>query len=143
MELIKLNENNLKDIVEIDNSAFAHCWSEQIFLEELNTITREYYGFVNDGILIAYIGLDIVFENCDIIRVAVHKNFQNNGIAKKLLLAVFEKLKQKEISKIMLEVSDINTYAIKLYESVGFNKIFERKNYYEDGSNALIYELNI
>lgn len=143
MELIKLNKNNLNDIVKIDNSAFAHCWGEQIFLEELNTNTREYYGFVLDNILVAYIGLDIVFENCDIIRVAVHKDFQNKGIAKKLLLEVFEKLKGKNITKIMLEVSCNNTYAIKLYESVGFNKIFERKNYYEDGSTALIFELNI
>ena len=43
----------------------------------------------------------------------------------------------------MLEVSDVNEYAIKLYKSVGFNQIFERKNYYEDGSNALIFELQL
>ncbi len=143
MELIKLNKNNLKDVVKIDNSAFAHCWSEQIFLDELNTTTREYYGFFEKDLLVSYIGLDIVFENCDIIRLAVHKDFQNKGIAKQLLQAVFKELKQKNVSKIMLEVSDVNTYAIKLYQSVGFNKIFERKNYYEDGSNALIFELNI
>lgn len=143
MELVKLTNQNLKDIVEIDNSAFAHCWGEQIFLDELNTLTREYYGFLIDNKIIAYIGLDIVFENCDIIRVAVHKNFQNKGIAKKLLIYIFEILKQRDVVKIMLEVSSINEYAIKLYESVGFNKIFERKKYYEDGSDALIYELNI
>ena len=43
----------------------------------------------------------------------------------------------------MLEVSDRNNSAINLYKSVGFKQIFLREKYYEDMSNALIFELEL
>jgi ribosomal protein S18 acetylase RimI-like enzyme len=42
--------------------------------------------------------------------------------------------------KIFLEVSDKNIHAIKLYERNGYEKISVRKNYYSDGSDAIIMQ---
>ena len=51
--------------------------------------------------------------------------------------------KQKNISKIFLEVDDKNLPAISLYEKFNFKQIDKRKNYYKNGNSAIIYELKL
>lgn len=143
MEIIKLTDKNYLELSEIDKSAFKNYWTADEFLLELKSDFREYYGVLDNSKLVAYVGLNVVLDECDIMRIAVLKSEQNKGIAKKLLHFVCDCLKQRNINKIMLEVSDINTPAINLYKSVGFKQIYIREKYYEDNSNALIFSLKL
>ncbi|MDR3550498.1 MAG: N-acetyltransferase [Candidatus Babeliales bacterium] len=54
----------------------------------------------------------------------IKKNYRNKGYGRKLLLFAQEQAKQDpEIDEISLDVSDLNTIAIKLYESLGYKRI--------------------
>lgn len=143
MEIVKLNKDYANELFLIDKSAFKNCWTADEFFVELNTQNRIYFGVKENQKLIAYIGLNVVFDECDIIRIAVLKEEQHKGVAKYLLNQVINFLKQNNVFKIMLEVSDRNNSAINLYKSVGFKQIFLREKYYEDMSNALIFELEL
>ena len=55
---------------------------------------------------------------------------RGKGVAKKLLSLALDNLKDSGINKIFLEVRESNFCAISLYNSLGFVKIAERKNYY-------------
>lgn len=61
----------------------------------------------------------------------VDPRFQGNGIAKKLLHAAEEDMYRRSIKRIRLEVSTLNTIALKLYEKSGFRKTALIKNYYK------------
>lgn len=143
MEIVELNKDYANELFLIDKSAFKNCWTADEFFVELNTQNRIYFGVKENKKLIAYIGLNVVFDECDIIRIAVLKEEQHKGVAKYLLNQVINFLKQNNVFKIMLEVSDRNNSAINLYKSVGFKQIFLREKYYEDMSNALIFELEL
>ena len=52
-------------------------------------------------------------------------------------------IKILDLMTISLEVSKINRNAILLYESIGFKKNGIRKEYYSDGSDAILYKLDL
>ena len=88
-----------------------------------------------DGKLVGYIFLEKTDE-INISRIAVKKEYQNHGIATKLI--EFAKSEaNKEGLKLSIEVSDNNVTALKLYKKMGFKLRRLRKNYYADGSDCM------
>ena len=76
-------------------------------------------------------------------NIAVKQSYQKNGFASKMLNFVLNKLKNKKINMIMLEVQIDNFSAIRFYDSFGFNKVNIRKDYYKKGKDAFLYNLHI
>lgn len=77
----------------------------------------------------------------EILSIGVREEARKNGYGKMLLKYL---IKNYAFEKIFLEVSKNNNTAIKLYESVGFKKISERRGYYHEDNeyvDALIYQL--
>lgn len=140
MKIEVLDKNYVNDIHLIDKSAFHDYWTAENFLCDIATDTRCYLGLFENQKLVAYLSLNTVLDESDVIRIAVDKEYQGKGYGKELLTYSFQYLKILGVNKIMLEVSDINDRAIGLYKSLGFKQIFVRKKYYSDGSNALIFE---
>lgn len=64
--------------------------------------------------------------------------FRNQGVAKTLLQKLMAKARD-ENKKIVLEVSVENSPAIRLYESLGFQKVRVRSKYYDGKIDALDY----
>ncbi|XDD43358.1 GNAT family N-acetyltransferase [Leptospira sp. WS60.C2] len=75
----------------------------------------------------------------EIFRIATLPNYRKLGLAKQLLEKLFSEFPKKEF---FLEVKESNLPAIKLYESVGFMELERRKNYYPDGSTAVLMKRN-
>lgn len=75
--------------------------------------------------------------NARIYSFNVHPEHRRKGIAKLLMDAAFEILKEKGYKKITLEVGVNNQIARNLYQSKGF--IVDKKlyNYYTNGDDAL------
>ena len=72
-----------------------------------------------------------------IATIAVRPIYQRLGIATALLDACEDRLK---VSRIRLSVRVNNTSAISLYESFGYRRIGRWTAYYQDRSDALVYE---
>ncbi len=68
---------------------------------------------------------------------AIGNDFQNKGLAKRLLEYSFEKLKDKDFS---LEVKVSNEVAINLYKKFGFEIKKVLKDYYKDCDGYLMYK---
>ena len=143
MEFRVLRLLDIISLHELDKTAFAESWSVDTFRSELCVSTRRYIGMFDGDTLVGYIGMNLVIDECDIIRIAIHKDYQGQGLSKELFNNAIEYMNTIGIEKILLEVSHINNKAISLYEKLGFKKIFHRPHYYHDGSDALIYQLNI
>jgi len=72
----------------------------------------------------------IVLDEATLFNIAIDPAFQRQGLGRKLLEDVIEKLEQREIVTLWLEVRASNSKAIALYESLGFNEVSVRRNYY-------------
>ena len=129
-----MTENDLSAAAEIESMCFADPWSESVLSDEINHGYSVYFAAVTDGRVIGYIGGNVISGECDITRVAVHKDFRRMGVAK----ALIEAFKQ-EADRVTLEVREGNLAAIALYEKCGFKKDFIRKNYYKNPTeNAVL-----
>lgn len=143
MEFRVLTTLDIVLLHELDKTAFKDSWSIDTFRSELCVSTRRYIGMFDEDVLVGYIGMNLVIDECDIIRIAIHKDYQGRGLSKELFANAIEYMDSIGIEKILLEVSHVNEKAISLYERLGFKKIFHRPHYYHDGTDALIYQLNI
>lgn len=81
-----------------------------------------------------------VLDESEIITIGVHPDARGTGIAIAMIGLMENEIKKNGASKIFLEVSHTNTPAIKLYEKCGFVQIGKRKNYYSDGTDAILMQ---
>ena len=64
-------------------------------------------------------------------NVAVLPAYRNQGIGRKLIVNLIDRLKENGVYCLTLEVRASNQPAIHLYESMGFEVIGRRPNYYK------------
>lgn len=80
-----------------------------------------------------------IVDEAHITIVAVHPNYQGQGLGQALLYALLEKARQRGMERATLEVRASNHPALLLYEKFGFREAGRRRRYYEDtGEDALI-----
>ena len=82
------------------------------------------------GAIKAVAAFSVVFDEANLLNVAVHKTAQRKGLARKLLSECLAAYAGQGIKNCFLEVRRSNRPAINLYEQLGFTCIGERKNYY-------------
>ena len=70
-------------------------------------------------------------------------NGMTNEVNKQLLDALLEKVHENNSKRVFLEVVAENKPAISLYLSRKFEQIAKRSNYYPDGSDAVIMQLDL
>ena len=71
-----------------------------------------------------------MLDEATLFNIAVAPEFQRKGLGRELLDALIVGLEEKGIVTLWLEVRDSNRAAIALYESLGFNEVSIRRNYY-------------
>lgn len=72
----------------------------------------------------------IVLDEATLFNIAIAPDFQRQGLARRLLQRLIELLEEKDVVTLWLEVRGSNQAAIALYESLGFNEVSIRYNYY-------------
>ena len=75
--------------------------------------------------MVAYFVVDRLSQRhiANVVGMYVKEEYQNQGVGKKLLEAIFKKIKERGgVTKIKITVVTTNKPALKLYEKVGFKK---------------------
>ncbi|MBQ7185741.1 MAG: ribosomal protein S18-alanine N-acetyltransferase [Alphaproteobacteria bacterium] len=128
----------LDKIAELHKLCFPHKpWSADDF-GELKKSGCEIVASQN-----GFIVWRTVLDESEIITIGVHPDARGTGIAIAMIGLMENEIKKNGASKIFLEVSHTNTPAIKLYEKCGFGQIGKRKNYYSDGTDAILMQKDI
>ena len=138
--IVKADNSHLKDIFNIEKQSFRKPWSIQSFMGEINNSSSSNWVYLQNhkvkGYLFGWkIGLDFHINN-----IAVDLLSRRKGIAQKMIDNIIFDLNMKNI---FLEVSGLNKDAIKLYQKLGFQKSGMREKYYNDGSDAILYNMEI
>ncbi|MEE1043730.1 MAG: ribosomal protein S18-alanine N-acetyltransferase [Clostridia bacterium] len=131
---------DISKLVELENLCFDDPWSENMLLEDLKNDNTLYIGaFIDDSILVGYIGIWEIGDTGEITNVAVHPKYRKMGIASMLLEKLIEYCLDDGFKFINLEVREGNVPAINLYSKFGFEKVGLRKNYYKNPTeNAVL-----
>lgn len=98
------------------------------------------YVAKNDDKVLGFVLLEETPYDFDILEIVVDQELRGRGIGTMLLKRVLDYAKLTHKEKATLEVASDNMPAISLYEKAGFSQIAERKNYYKNGKNALIFQ---
>ena len=136
-------KSDISQIAEIEKQCFSDPWSEQAFESGMNS--PFFYGilFEEGGQVCAYACEMVIFEDAEILNVAVAPSFRRRGLGEELMLALENYAKNKGAERLLLEVREGNIPARGLYEKQGFEAYGVRKNYYEDGENAVVMQKKI
>lgn len=135
---------DVEDIVEIEAGSFPDPWDRELFLEALNSQSKNVLICLSDEDISGFIVFEKVLDEGHITDLAVKKEFRRRGIASKLISHVLDAAGKEGIKEIFLEVRDTNEAAMDLYSRFGFKKIGDRKAYYSrSGGNAVIMSLKI
>jgi ribosomal-protein-alanine N-acetyltransferase len=136
--------DDLDSVLEIDQLSFPQPWPESSYRFEL-TANRASILLVAeiDGRLVGYVGCWLLVDEVHISTLAVHPDFRQRGIARRLLKSVLGQAARGGAELATLEVRTSNYAAIELYENLGFEISGRRPRYYRDNQeDAHIMTLN-
>ena len=132
LTITPMEPEHLAQIAALEIACFSDPWPESILVRELQNPLSLWLCAVDGDTVAGYIGSQTVLGESDMMNVAVHPDYRRRGVGRALVLALCEAVKKQMIaSALTLEVRDSNAPAIALYESLGFEQIGLRKNYYQ------------
>lgn len=138
----KMSERHIAGIALTEQRCFSVPWSENALREELRNPNARFLVAVCDGKIAGYIGSYGVLGEMFVTNIAVLPEKRRQGIGEKLLKSLIDVCKAENSAFLTLEVRKSNSAAISLYEKLGFEKVGERKNFYEKPTeDALLYTL--
>jgi ribosomal-protein-alanine N-acetyltransferase len=153
LEIKPLAPEHLPSAVELDRLCFGGIWAIEGYRRELESPNSDLLGLWTwEGAgthhppplqvpptLIGIGCLWAILEEAHIIMLAIHPQFQRQGLGQALLLALLKSAHDRQLERSTLEVRESNLAAVSLYKKFGFKEAGRRKRYYEDtGEDALV-----
>lgn len=121
---------DVPSVAALEKLCFSDPWSASSIASELDNPLSLWLVWEEDGTAAAYLGVQRVPPQADVMNVAVSPALRRRGIAR----ALFAELERRlpEIDELFLEVRASNSGAIALYRTLGFAQVGRRPNYYLD-----------
>lgn len=139
MILKEMVPEHVADVKILLNACFGEdAWSPEMIRAELEKPESRCTVAVEGEMTVGFLAFELIADEGSVIEIAVHPDYRRQGIAGHMITSA---LKDAEnAGAVFLEVRESNTPAITLYESIGFEKIGIRKDYYDKPKeNGLIY----
>ncbi|MDE5964476.1 MAG: ribosomal protein S18-alanine N-acetyltransferase [Eubacterium sp.] len=141
IKIIQATKENTADIFLIEQSCFSIPWTEQSISDSVESDSNYFNIAYADGNPAGYMSMMLAAGEGDIMRVAVLPEYRRLGIGRALLEECFS---SNDPDVVFLDVRENNIPAIRLYESMGFESVGLRKNYYSNPTeNAVIMTYNL
>ena len=132
MIITAMCEQHVAQVAELEKLCFSDPWSEKSVASELNNALALWLVAEDSGRVAGYVGSQTVMGESDMMNVAVHPDYRNQGIATALIVALVEELRKLDSHCLTLEVRASNENAISLYRKLDFQEVGCRKNYYRN-----------
>ena len=132
MEYLKMDKTHVGAIAELEKMCFRDPWSINSISSELNNPLSTWLVAVEGGEVVGYVGSQSVLDGADMMNIAVHPDYRNQGIGHALIEELIILLQKKDVISLSLEVRVSNESAIGLYHKMGFEMIGKRPGYYRN-----------
>ena len=143
--MISIKQINKKDIdlcYELDSNTIS-LWSKEQWANEFKKDGTKIFGLLIKNLVIGICVFQVVLDEAQINYFVVNKKFRKNGFGSYLMSYLIKNCEKLNLKKLLLEVSQTNVTAERFYSRFDFYTVGIRKNYYKDGSHALLKEKKI
>lgn len=130
MELRYVTEDDLPRVGTLERECFSLPWSEASLAYAMREPHTRMLAATEDGTVIGYAVGCILFEEMEIMNLAVDAGFRRRGVGAALLSALLAEGERAGCTRALLEVRESNTAARTLYSRFGFTAYGRRAGYY-------------
>ena len=134
-----INEKDIDLCYELDLNTIS-LWSKKQWSHEFKKEGIRVYGVFFSNLLIGICVFHVVLDEAQINFFAVNQKYRKKGYGSYLMNYLIRQCEDLNINKLFLEVSLNNATAEKFYSRFDFSTVGIRRNYYKDGSDALLKE---
>ena len=124
---------------ELDSNTIT-LWSKKQWANEFKKEGVKVFGILLSNLIIGICVFQVVLDEAQINYFVVNQKFRKKGFGSYLMTYLIRKCEELSLKKLLLEVSQSNVAAEKFYAHFDFSTVGIRKNYYKDGSHALLKE---
>lgn len=154
MRILPMAVADLDEVCEIERQSHLAPWSHGNFNDSL---VAGYWAYSLRKLadldderdeLMAYCVLMPGVDELNLLNITVSPQYRRQGLAQKILLIMEDLARERDLSKIFLEVRVSNVPAISLYQELGYSEVGFRKEYYpvheghREDAKVMMKELN-
>ena len=134
-----IEEKDIDLCYELDSNTIS-LWSKKQWASEFKKKGIEVFGLKISNSIIGVCVVQVVLDEAQINFFVVNQKYRKKGYGSYLMSYLIKKCEKSNIKKLFLEVSNTNSNAEKFYSRFDFSTVLIRRNYYKDGSDALLKE---
>lgn len=129
--IVPMTEAHLDQVEAMERTCFSDPWSRRT-LEELllDPRARSLAAVAEDGTVLGYASAQAVLDEGYINNVAVRPQSRRQGVASRLLEALWEWGAERQLAFLTLEVRASNAAGQALYAQHGYRAVGRRRDYY-------------
>lgn len=149
LSFLPMSTADLDAVLAIESVSHIHPWTKGNFSDSLSAGHWAYCvrpqledvvrgSYLDPSVLWAYCILFPAVDELHLLNITVSPQLRRLGIGVKMMNAIEGVAAQQKMPRIILEVRPSNASALALYQSLGYEQIGVRKNYYPlDAANGL------
>ena len=138
----QINEKDFDLCYELDSNTIS-LWSKKQWANEFKKEGTNIFGLLIKNLVIGICVFQVVLDEAQINYFVIDPKFRKKGFGSSLMSYLIKKCEKLNLKKLLLEVSENNVNAERFYNCFDFSTVGVRKNYYKDGSHALLKEKKI
>lgn len=138
-----MTADDLDAVLAIEQASYPTPWRREHFEHEIAAPYSFPFVADHDGIVVGYVCLMSLFEEAQILDIAVAPGQRGRGVARMLMDHAISVAREKDAELLALEVRASNIAAITLYERCGFVRTGIRSKYYEGVDDAVLMEMSL
>ncbi len=135
----QINEEDIDLCYKLDSNTIS-LWTKKQWANEFKKEGTKIFGLLITNLIIGICVYQIIIDEAQINYFVVNKKFRKKGFGSYLMSYLIKKSEKLNLKKILLEVSQTNATAERFYSRFDFSTVGIRRNYYKDGSHALLKE---
>ena len=138
----EISRKNVDLCSELDAYSI-NLWNQKQWISESKKKGVKVFALFLSTKVIGVTVIQVVVDEAQLHYFSIHPEFRRNGYGRYLMKKVINKCENLGLKKILLEVSEDNSIAEKFYFEFDFFTVGKRRNYYKDGSDAILKEKKI
>ena len=139
ISVIQISDKDIDLCYELDSSTIS-LWSKKQWINEFRKKDIKVFGLLHSDLVIGLCVFQVIIDEAQINYFVINQKFREKGFGSYLMRFMIKHCEKLNVNKLFLEVSQTNIKAEKFYANFDFFTVGIRRNYYRDGSNALLKE---
>ncbi len=138
-----MHEEDVPAVMAVEERAYYSPWTDAIFRDCLR-VGYSCWVLEQEDAILGYGVLSAAVGEAHLLNLCVAPEQQGKGLGRRLLTHFIDVARHHKAEAMFLEVRPSNHAAIALYESIGFNQVGSRRDYYpapKGREDALIFAL--